>query len=153
MRCPIPSACKWPPFTWQISTLLSRLSSNITSTAVFPASPRRGIFPPGFLARLLIYAISRTFPWSLCVYQFIYNVFESNTPLILSYSLCAWNSLHPINDHKWILKPVRWSSCLSAAGSNVIYWMCNSFYIMKRKSSKTALLHIVFRRMEYNPGA
>lgn len=92
MSHPIPSACKLPSFTWQTSTHLSRLSSNITSTAVFPGSPRRGILPPGLLARLLIYTISRTFPWSLCMCQFIYYtaVFESNAPLILPYSVCAW---------------------------------------------------------------
>ena len=155
MSHPIPSACKLPSFTWQISTHLSRLSSDITSTAVFPGSPRRGILPPGFLARLLIYTISRTFPWSLCVYLFIYytTVFESSAPVILPHSVCAWHTVHSINDHEWILKPVCWSSCLSATGSNVISWICNSFYIMKRKYRQDPTYMHFFRKMEYNPGA
>lgn len=103
-----------------------------------PRVSQESIIPPRFLAWLLIYTISKTLTYKLSVYIFHHwtDMWESNVILSPPFLIAGLTCRHTINDHVWTLKPVRYSSFLSAMDGNVIGCTCDSFYIMKRKPSQ-----------------
>lgn len=107
-----------------------------------PRVSQESIIPPRFLAWLLIYTISETLTCKLSVYIFHHwtDMLESNVipgPPFLIAGLT--HSRHTINDHVWTLKPVRYSSFLSAMDGNVIGCACDTSVSWRENPVKTPL--------------